>query len=146
MKQIIPAGVIIMLILTACNQKPNNYPEGTWKMIQMQMNERGKITNYFSEHYKVSQIKMWSGNHFMFVGKYEVDTAASYRYGVGTFTLDGNMYEETILYHFDKSYEGNRNKIWLEIKNDTLLHIFPVDDTGRPLQNRHWVERYIRLE
>jgi len=132
-------------MISACNKKPGNYPEGTWQMIQMQMNERGKITNYFSDRYKVSQIKMWAGNHFMFVGKYQVDTTSSYRYGTGTFTLDGNIYEETIDYHFDQAYEGNKNKIWLEIRNDTLLHIFPVDNTGKPNQARHWIEKYIRL-
>jgi hypothetical protein len=134
------------LILSACGKSPKNYPEGTWKMVQMQMIEKGKKTNYFSDRYKVSQIKMWSGKHFMFVGKYEVDTTSSYRYGVGTFTLDGNIYEETIMYHFDQAYEGNKNKIWLEIRNDTLIHIFPVDNSGKPDQNRHWCERYIRLQ
>ena len=145
MKNVLLMGVVIALIVSACGKKPGNHPEGTWKMVQMQMNERGKITNYFSERYKVSQIKMWSGNHFSFVGKYLVDTTASNRFGAGTFTLDGNIYEETILYHFDQSYEGNKNKIWLEIRNDTLLHIFPVDNTGKPNQTRHYIEKYIRL-
>ena len=145
MKKVLLMGVVIALIISACGKKPGTNPEGTWKMIQMQMNEKGKITNYFSSRYKVSQIKMWSGNHFSFVGKYEVDTTSSYRFGVGTFTLDGNIYEETILYHFDQSYEGNKNKIWLEIRNDTLLHVFPVDNSGKPDPARHWIEKYVRL-
>ncbi len=145
MRKIIYLGAVIALILSACGKKPVNYPEGSWKMIQMQMINRGKVTNYFSERYKVSQTKMWSGNYFIFVGKYEVDTTSSYRFGVGTFTLDGNIYEETIMYHFDPAYEGTKNKIWLEIKNDTLLHIFPVDNSGKPDQTRHYIERYVRL-
>lgn len=144
MKNIV-LGVVLLLIISACGKKPANHPEGTWKMVRMQMNERGKITNYFSSHYKVSQIKMWSGNHFSFVGKYQVDTTSSYRFGVGTFTLNGNIYEETIMYHFDQAYEGNKNKIWLEIRKDTLLHIFPVDDAGKPNAARHYIEKYIRL-
>jgi hypothetical protein len=64
---------------------------------------------------------------------------------VGTFTLNGNIYEETILYHFDQAYEGNKNKIWLEIRNDTLIHIFPVDNAGKPNPTRHWTEKYTRL-
>lgn len=146
MKKIILSGLVIPLIISACGKKTDNYPEGTWKMIQMQMIDRGKITNYFSDRYKVNQIKMWTGNHFSFVGKYEVDTTSSYRFGVGTFTLDGNIYEETILYHFNQAYEGNKNKIWLEIRNDTLLHIFPVDNTGKPDPNKHWIEKYVRLD
>ena len=115
-------------------------------MVQMQMVERGKVTNYFSDRYNVSQIKMWSGNHFSFVGKYRVDTTTTYRFGVGTYTIDGNLYVEDILYHFDAAYEGQKNKIWLEVRNDTLLHIFPVDDIGKPNQARHYIEKYIRLD
>jgi hypothetical protein len=89
---------------------------------------------------------MWDGNHFIFVGKYEIDTTTSYRFGVGTFTLNGNIYEENIKYHFEKFYENSKNKIWLEIRNDTLLHIYPVDDTGKPNPAKHWIEKYVRLK
>jgi len=135
-----------MLIISGCVQKVSKSIQGAWKMVQMQMVDRGKVTNYFSDRYTVSQIKVWSGNHFIFVGKYKVDTTTSYRYGVGTWTLDGNIYDEDILYHFDQVYEGNKNKIWLELKNDTLLHIFPIDATGKPNQQTHWIEKYVRLE
>lgn len=145
MKKLILLGLIIWLITAACGTQGIKAPQGTWKMVQMQMIEGSKVTDYFSDRYTVSQIKMWSGNHFMFVGKYRVDTTTSYRYGVGTFTLKGNIYEEDILYHFQESYEGQKNKIWLEIRNDTLLHVFPVNDVGQPNKTRHWVEKYIRL-
>ncbi len=120
--------------------------QGAWQMVQMQRIDGAKVTNYFSDRYNVSQIKIWSGGHFIFVGKYEVDTTVSYRYGVGTYNLQGNIYEEDILYHFDKAYEGRKNKIWLEIRNDTLLHIFPVDNSGKPDQRTHWIEKYVRLK
>jgi hypothetical protein len=70
----------------------------------------------------------------------------SYRFGVGTYTLNGNLYVEDIKYHFDPAYEGTKNKIWLEIRKDTLLHVFPVDDLGKPNQARHWIEKYVRLD
>jgi hypothetical protein len=146
MKKIVFFGLIIFLVIGGCGNKDRESFQGTWQMVQMQRDDRGKVTNYFSEHYTVNQIKMWSGNYFIFVGKYEVDTTTSYRYGVGTYTIDGNLYEEDILYHFDEAYEGQKNKIWLEVRNDTLLHIFPVDDTGQPSQTTHWIEKYIRLK
>lgn len=145
MKKLIIVSLIILAALAECTRRGTTVPEGTWKMVQMQMIEGSKVTNYFSDRYNVSQIKTWSGNHFMFVGRYQVDTTTSYRFGVGTFTLKGNLYTEDILYHFDKSYEGRKNMIWLEIKNDTLLHVFPVNDAGEPNKNRHWVEKYVRL-
>ena len=124
MKKVIVLGMIIALITSACTKKENKHLLGGWKMVQMQMNDNGKITNYFSNRYNVYQTKMWTENHFMFVGKYKVDTVTTYRYGVGTYTLSGNIYEEDILYHFEASYEGRKNKIRLEIRNDTLLQFF----------------------
>ena len=147
MKKIVFLSLLMWLTVTACSPKQGIHtPEGTWKMVRMQMIEGSKVTDYFSDRYKINQIKMWSGDNFIFVGKYEVDTATSYRFGVGKFTLNGNLYTEIIKYHFDPAYEGQTNKIWLEIKNDTLLHIFPVNDVGEPNKTRHWVEKYIRLE
>ena len=145
MKRLIPFILIIMLLAICCSRKDGLTPRGAWQMVQMQLVENGKVTNYFSDRYVVNQTKVWDGNHFIFVGKYQVDTTTTYRYGVGTWTLEGNIYEEDIKYHFDKAYEGIKNKIWLEIRKDTLLHIFPVNDAGTPNQ-KHWVERYVRVK
>jgi len=145
MKRLIPFSLIILLAAVSCNRQGNLSPLGGWQMIQMQLVDNGKVTNYFSDRYVVNQTKIWDDNHFVFVGKYQVDTATPYRNGVGTWTLKGNIYEENIKYHFDKAYEGTKNKIWLEIKKDTLLHIFPVNDAGVP-NKKHWVERYVRLK
>jgi hypothetical protein len=146
MKKVLFSGLIICLIFTACGRHNNKFLIGAWKMVQMQRVDGGKVTNYFSEHYTVNQTKMWSEKTFMFVGKYEIDTATSYRYGIGTYTLNGNIYVEDIKYHFVESYEGHTNKIWLELRNDTLFHVFPVDDRGKPDQTRHWVEKYVRIK
>ena len=146
MKNIVLLVVIIWLIISACAGPEGNGPQGSWQMVQMQMVEGRKITNYFSDRYSVNQTKIWDGNNFIFVGKYRVDTTTIYRFGVGTFTLKGNIYEENIKYHFEEFYEGTRNKIWLEIRNDTLLHIYPVDDLGEPNTSRHWIEKYVRLK
>ena len=145
MKRLISLSLFILLMTASCSRQDGTSPQGGWQMVQMQMNDKGKVTNYFSDRYVVNQTKMWDGNHFIFVGKYQVDTSTTYRYGVGTWTLNGNIYEEDILYHFDKAYEGRKNKIWLEIKKDNLLHIFPVNDQGAPAAT-HWIERYVRLK
>jgi len=145
MKRLIPISLFILMLTISCNRQDSQTPSGGWQMIQMQLVDNGKVTNYFSDRYVVNQTKFWEGKNFIFVGKYQVDTITTYRFGVGTWTLKGNIYEEDIKYHFDKAYEGTKNKIWLEIRNDTLLHIFPVNDAGTPNQ-KHWVERYVRLK
>jgi hypothetical protein len=146
MKKVIFLIVAICLVASACTKKENKFLIGGWKMVQMQRVDKGKITNYFSDRYKVNQTKMWTDNHFMFVGKYEIDTLTSYRYGVGSYKLNGKIYEEDIAYHFEESYEGQKNKILLDLRADTLYHVFPVDDNGVPNQKLHWIEKYIRLE
>jgi len=146
MKRIIFLGLITWLIVAACERHNNKFLLGAWQMVQMQRIDGGKATNYFSENYSVSQTKMWSENHFIFVGKYVVDNETSYRYGVGTYTLNGHIYVEDISYHFVSSYEGQKNYIWLELNGDTLLHVFPVDEKGHPDQGRHWVEKYVRIK
>jgi len=146
MKKVFFLTLFIWMTATACNKQEINVPKGAWKMVRMEMVEGKKVTDYFSDRYRISQTKIWSGNNFIFVGKYQVDTLTSYRYGVGTWTLNGNMYEENIQYHFDPAYEGKKNMIWLEIKNDTLLHIFPVNDLGEANKPRHYVEKYVRVQ
>ncbi len=115
-------------------------------MVQMQRIEKGKVTNYFSDRYSIYQIKMWSEKYFTFVGKYMVDTTVTYRFGTGTYTLKGNMYEEDIMYHFSEDYEGQKNKMLLKFRNDTLIHTFPVDDNGVPDQRSYYIEKYVKLK
>jgi hypothetical protein len=145
MKKYFFSGLLICFLVAGCAKISRNDLLGAWKMVQMQRVDAGRLTNYFSENYTVNQTKMWSESTFMFVGKYEIDTATSYRFGVGTYTLNGNIYVEDIKYHFEESYEGNTNRIWLDIRKDTLWHIFPVDERGNPDQTRHWIEKYVRV-
>jgi len=145
MKKVIFFGLIIWLTV-ACNKQDDKFLLGAWQMVQMQRVDGGKITNYFSERYNISQTKMWSENRFIFVGKYEVDTLVTYRYGVGSYTLNGNIYVEDIIYHFVGSYEGKKNRIWLELRNDTLLHVFPINEAGKPSQFTYWIEKYVRIK
>ena len=146
MKKIIFLGLVISLIIGGCSNKKNKFLHGAWQMVQMQRIDNGKVTNYFSENYSIDQTKMWSQNHFTFVGKYKVDTVVTYRFGSGTYSLEGDRYEEDIMYHFDEAYEGQKNKMLLELKNDTLRHIFPVDDNGQADQSRYYIELYVRLK
>lgn len=145
MKKVIFLGMIISFVFSGCASKETKYPEGAWQMVQMQRIDNGRTTNYFSERYYIYQIKMWSDNYFSFIGKYMVDTVLSDRYGTGTYSLDGNRYQEDILYHFNKPSEGQKVKMLLELNNDTLCQIFPVDENDKPIASRYYIEKYVRL-
>jgi hypothetical protein len=60
-----------------------------------------------------SNIKMWSRNHFLFVGQFRSDASISPNYGWVTYKLDGNRYEEIALYHVRPWYVGDTVKILL---------------------------------
>jgi len=146
MKKAIFFILIISLIIISCAKQKGEFLLDGWKMVKMERIDEGKVTNYLSDRYTIDFYKMWSETQFMFVGKYKVDTTITYRYGTGTYTLEGTRYEENILYHYDKSYEGAKIKMLLEYKNDTLFQIWPVNENGQPNEISYYIEKYVRLK
>jgi hypothetical protein len=93
-----------------------------------------------------SDIKIWTKSHFIFVGRFKNDTAFADSYGGGTYTLEGNRYEETILYHVATNWVGSKVKMLLEIKGDSLIQTWPADDTWQINKSTYRVEKYVRLK
>jgi hypothetical protein len=82
----------------------------------------------------------------MFVARIKTDTTVEDGYGVGTFKLQGNRYEETITYLSYKPWEGKTIKMTLEIKNDTLIQKYPVDENGQLEKEWSNIEKYVRIK
>jgi hypothetical protein len=93
-----------------------------------------------------SDIKMWTANHFPAVGQFQVDTTLMDPGVDGTYKLEGNKYEENIIYHTFKNNVGQKVKMILELRNDTLIQTFPVDDNGQIDKSNYSIEKYIRLD
>jgi len=93
-----------------------------------------------------SDIKMWTENHFLTVGRFQMDTTFIDNGVGGTYTLDGNQYEETILYMPGQNGTGQKIKMLLELRNDTLIQTWPVDENGQIDKTNYSVEKYIRLD
>jgi hypothetical protein len=91
-----------------------------------------------------SQLKMWSMKHFAFGGTYKGDTTVVDLFGGGTYTLNGDKYEEDIIYHNDKSLVNTKFKCILEIRNDTLAQK-TVDNNWQPIR-QYLIEKYVRAE
>jgi len=70
-----------------------------------------------------------------------------HNYGWGTYKLsDGTHYEESIIKHNSfPEIEGTTIKMLIEIKNDTLIQRWPVDENWN-LQKKYMIEKYIRLK
>ena len=146
MKTRIFCFILIALSLNSYSQQKPIVLEGAWKVVQTQSINDDKVVTDFPGKSDVDVIKIWSGNHFMTVGRSKSGTTVTDQYGYGTFKLDGSKYEENVAYLFYKPWEGTTVKLSLVLRNDTLIQTYPVDDKGQPDKNGAWVEKYIKLD
>ena len=85
--------------------------------------------------------------YFTYVGHAEQDTVMWDLYGGGTYKLDGNKYDEHILYSFLKPLVGTKYKALLEIRNDTLFQKQNSDNADSyELRKGYTTEVYVRLK
>ncbi|MEI6898456.1 MAG: hypothetical protein WCL00_01155 [Bacteroidota bacterium] len=146
MKTILLFCLIITIAFCSCCQKKSPEIEGAWHQILHQTITGDSSVTDFPGKSDVDATKIWSGNHFMFVARIKTDTIVEDNYGVGTFKLEGNRYEETISILGYKPWEGKTIKMTLEIRNDTLIQTYPVDDNGK--MEKEWanIEKYVRIK
>jgi len=142
MKKTIFLGLIILLIIGSCTQEKKSPIEGAWKMIYAKSRT---MEETYPAQVQGEQIKMWSKEHFTFVGHFEWDTLSQDSYGWGTYTLNGNEYEENIKLHVTKSSIGQTVRMLIEIQNDTLIQRWPADENW-VLAEEFSTEKYIRLK
>jgi hypothetical protein len=88
---------------------------------------------------------MFSKDYFTFVGHLALDTMTQENYGGGTYTLDGEKYVEDVIYHSGKSYIGTKVRILMEIRHDTLIQRWPVDENWK-LAEKYSTEKYVRVK
>ena len=139
-------SLMISLIISSCTQQKSSPIEGAWQFVSSKAMAGDTLISQFPRtNYLGSDIKMWSKNHFVFVGRFKSDTTFSDNYGGGTYKLDGNRYEESILYHTNTSAVGMKVKMLLEIRNDTLIQKWPADENWN-LPEKFSTEKYVRLK
>ncbi|MEI7526719.1 MAG: hypothetical protein WCJ95_20390 [Mariniphaga sp.] len=145
MKKIFLCCLLITLSIFVYSQKKNPSIDGTWKLVEFRtVTGSSQVIDFPGKNY-MDITKIWSGNHFMCVGRTKVDTTVSDMYGTGTYKLEGNRYEENVKLLFYKPWEGQTIKMLLEIKNDTLIQTYPVDAKGQ-MEKEAWIEKYIRVK
>jgi hypothetical protein len=144
------ANLLCLLLITFgisayCQKKSQNI-EGAWKLVQYQTINGDKAIVNFPGKSDMQTTKIWSGNTCMAVGRIKEDTTVTDMYFLGTYTLKGNKYEETISILFYKPWEGKTIKMTLEMKNDTLIQTYPVDEKGIMDKDWAWIEKYVRIK
>lgn len=140
MKKVIFLSLIILLIIGSCTQQEVKSPlEGAWKLISFQQMHGDTIIAQLGKEFTGSEMKIWSGNYFTFIGQYKADTTVNDNYGGGTYKLDGNRYEENLIYP-----NPNTVKLLLEIKNDTITQTWPVDENGQIIKSNYYIQKLTR--
>jgi len=144
MKRIIFLSLTIALIVGSCTQQEVKSPlEGVWQVVSWERMRGDTLVATFGKDFTGSEMKIWSGNYFNFVGQYKADTNVVDNYGGGTYKLNGNRYEENLLYPNQVTV-----KLLLEIKNDTVIQTWPVDENGQIIKTTglNNVQKLVRME
>jgi len=145
MKKIFFLSLITSLIIGCSTQGKKTLIEGAWQLSHEFIKSGDKISE-FPVDITGGEIKIWTENSFVFVGRFEQDSIITDSFGGGTYKLEGNRYEEDVQYHSAGYYRGKKVKILLEIKNDTLIQTYPVDDNWQVNPDEYSVEKWVRIK
>ena len=149
MKAKIIFGLMISFLIFSCspNEKQHRKIDGAWSLVYYKTVAKDTVVGrYVGKDVIGSQVKVWSQNHFVFVGRFKVGTKEMDNYGGGTYTLQGSQYIETILYHKNHQWVGTQPKMLIEIKKDTLYQTWPVNDMWQIDKSNYTIEKYVRLK
>ena len=146
MKKLFLLSLIIPILLASCTQETASPMEGAWKLAY-EYEYKGDIsTMIFPGTSEGSEIKLWSGDRWALVGVFIEDSIMTDNFGGGKFTLEGTNYQEIVEFHSATQYLGQTVKLFLEIRNDTLIQIWPVDEQGQPVKSHYYMEEWVRME
>jgi hypothetical protein len=146
MKKTILFGLIITLIIGSCGQEKKSPIEGAWKVVTWQNMNGDTLKWKLGVDYIGTEMKIWSEKHFAFAGRYKHDTTFVDNCGGGSYKLDGTHYEESFLYFPVQSSVGTTARLLLEIKNDTLIQTWPVDENWKVIKTNYNIQKLIRFE
>ena len=133
-------AMIMLLIVCGCAQEKKSPIEGAWKWVYAEY----RLDNVEAPVQDDADIiKFWTGGHFSFIGQLKSGSDIEDRYGWGTYELNGNRYVEHVTFHYDEVYQGESVRMILEIRNDTLIQKWPVDENW-VLPGNYNFEKYVR--
>lgn len=145
MKASLLCCLMIAMIIGGCKQEQPSKLEGAWNLVYLKSVAGDTVQYKFPGDYAISDFKMWSKDHFAFVGIYKKDTTSKNAYGGGTYTLDGKRYTENIIYHVNNTVVGTTAKMIIEIKNDTLYQTWPADANWKIDSSNYRIEKYVKF-
>ena len=142
MKKFFPVFILILIMSVRCTQEKKSPNEGAWQLVYA---EWQGIDGTFPDSITGSDIKIWSTDYFSSTGKLHTDTITYNVYVCGKYSLEGTHYVEDIMFHTIEGNVGEKIRMLLEIKSDTLIQIYPVNDNWQ-LPEKFSIEKYVRLK
>jgi len=137
---------LFLLFIAACNQEPANPVVGAWDLIYAKQVVNDTTTATYPGDYQGSQVKMWCDNYWMFTGEFTRDSITEQSFGGGSYTLEGMVYKETIKHHVSKDYVGKTLRMRIVVQNDTLIQVWPTDETGEVDKSNYTSEKYVKVK
>ncbi len=139
-----------VLIFTGCSGPKIMPVKGAWKLVSIKymVGDSVKWTKTAAPQ-KDNGIKMWSDNYFVCIYRFASDSVFDYSFSNGTYKLEGNKYEETVISHDQikiPDMVGLKIMMRIDIKNDTLVQTYPVDENGNLLKKYTIVEKLVKLD
>lgn len=146
MKKTLFFSILFLLFLIGCGQEPENEITGAWNLIYAKQVVNDTVKMAFPGDYQGSQVKMWSDNYWMFVCRFLNANDTLDGFGGGSYTLDGVVYKETIVYHSTPDYVGQIFRMRIVVENDTLVQVWPADEKGEIDKSNYRSEKYVRMK
>jgi hypothetical protein len=138
--------ILLAVVFTFFSFKPEKTKlNGTYKIFSEEVIRNGKST-FNIKNDNNSGLKTWSDKYFMFVSSSVTGSQISNTFGGGTYELTGNNYTENIQYHVASNYRGITLKLNLEIKGDTVIQIYPCDDSFYYDKNNCVIQKYVKVD
>lgn len=118
--------------------------EGAWKYVLSEKVVNGNKIVLIAPGTAYEEMKIWTKGYFAFVGNQGM---GGYPFGgSGTYKLNGNLYEESVIYAPGYNPSSPKVKLRLEIAKDTLTQIWPVDDAGKYDNLNYNIIKMVRMK
>ena len=146
MKKTVLLLLVLFLGYEAWSQEKKSPIDGVYKLAYEYEVTDANSTLIYPDENQGSELKIWSEGTFTLVGVFVKGSDYTDNFGAGTFTLEGNRYEETVLFHSAPQYMGEVVKLRLEMKGDTITQWWPVDDNCEPIKSHYYMEKWVKLQ
>ena len=141
MKKTIFLSFVIFLVMGCCTQEKKAPIEGAWKLVY---GHWPSVDKTYPADVGGGQIKLYTKKYFSHVGQLKLDTIMD-NHGCGSYILNGNQFEEIIIYRYKGTDQGKTIRLLVDIQNDTLSLRWPVDKNWK-LAEKFNIEKYVRLD